>query len=114
MFEHVIEQKILEAQRKGEFDNLPGRGEPQRLDDDSDIPEVSRMAYRILKNAGMVPEEVQLRKELIDLQKLIDEQTSDQPAEQSNGQPDRRRTLLAKFNETEARYQAALERRRRR
>lgn len=106
MFEHVIEQKILEAQRKGEFDNLPGMGEPQHLDDDSDIPEESRMAYRILRNAGMVPEEVQLRKELIDLQKLIDEESADQP--------DRRRTLLAKFNETEARYQAALERRRRR
>lgn len=105
MFDQLIEQKILEAQRKGEFDNLPGTGAPQQFEDDSDIPPESRMAYRILKNAGVIPEDLQLRKELVELKQLIE----DEPV-----QGDRRRQLLARFNETEARYQAALERRQRR
>ncbi|MDI5568641.1 DUF1992 domain-containing protein, partial [Salmonella enterica subsp. enterica serovar Kentucky] len=42
---------IIEAQRKGEFDNLPGRGEPLILDDDSHVPAELRAGYRLLKNA---------------------------------------------------------------
>lgn len=65
------ERKILEAQRKGEFDNLPGAGSPLILDDDSGVPQELRVAYRILKNAGYVPAELQDRKEAIDLQLLL-------------------------------------------
>ncbi|MEG3132091.1 DUF1992 domain-containing protein [Rouxiella sp. T17] len=67
------ERKILEAQRKGEFDNLPGAGSPLILDDDSGVPQELRVAYRILKNAGYVPAELQDRKEAIDLQLLLNQ-----------------------------------------
>ncbi len=50
----VAEQKILEAQQEGAFDNLPGTGKPLELEDTSHIPEELRMAYTLLKNAGYI------------------------------------------------------------
>jgi hypothetical protein len=70
-FDAIIEAKIAEAQRAGAFDALPGAGKPLDLDDDRLVPEDVRMAYRILKNAGFVPAEVEARKEVADLRKLI-------------------------------------------
>jgi hypothetical protein len=58
-FELIAERKIEEAAARGEFDGLPGEGRPLDLDDDALVPEDLRMAYRILKNAGFAPQEVQ-------------------------------------------------------
>ena len=58
MMDFIAEQKIAEAIANGELDGLPGAGKPLALDDDALVPEDLRMAYRILKNAGYVPEEV--------------------------------------------------------
>ncbi len=59
----IAEERIREANEKGAFDNLPGAGKPLELEDDSHIPEELRLAYKLLKNAGYVPEEVADRKE---------------------------------------------------
>jgi hypothetical protein len=67
----VAEEKIREAQQRGEFDRLPGFGKPLALDDLSAVPEDLRAAYRLLRNAGMLPEEMQLRKEMVTLEDLI-------------------------------------------
>lgn len=67
----VAEQKIREAMARGEFDNLPGAGKPLVMEDYSGIPEELRMAYKVLKNAGCVPPEVELRKEIVTLQNLL-------------------------------------------
>ena len=56
----LAEQRIREAQERGEFDNLPGAGAPLALDDDALVPEELRAAYRILKNAGYVPPELEI------------------------------------------------------
>ncbi len=48
----IAERKIAEAMAEGLFDNLPGRGRPQSLEDLSHLPEDMRLAYIILKNAG--------------------------------------------------------------
>lgn len=45
-----VEKHIKDAQEKGDFDNLPGNGQPLSLDDDSAVPEDLRVAFRILKN----------------------------------------------------------------
>ena len=58
-FELIAERKIEEALARGEFEGLPGEGRPLELDDDALVPEELRMAYRILKNAGYAPQEVQ-------------------------------------------------------
>ena len=60
----IAERKIAEAEAAGDLRNLPGSGAPLDLDDDPLIPEDLRMAYRILKNAGLVPEEVTLLREI--------------------------------------------------
>ena len=74
----VAEEKILEAIDKGEFDNLPGAGKPLKLDDDSMVPEDLRISFRVMKNAGVLPEELQLHKDMISLQDLIDSCQDDQ------------------------------------
>lgn len=67
----VAEEKIAEAIRDGTFERLPGKGKPLELDDDSRVPAELRASYRILKNAGVLPEEMQLRKEMVTLQQLL-------------------------------------------
>ena len=62
--ESHIEAKIKKAMADGKFDNLKGRGKPLDLRRYSEIPEHLRPAYHILKNAGFVPEEVRLKKEM--------------------------------------------------
>lgn len=70
-FEGVVEQRIREARERGDLDELPGNGRPLVLDDDSLVPPELRLAYRILRNAGYVPEEVRLRGEIADLAALL-------------------------------------------
>ncbi|ALG68874.1 DnaJ family domain-containing protein [Beggiatoa leptomitoformis] len=84
----IAEAYILEAIEKGELDNLAGMGKPLELEDLSHVPEELRMAYKILKNAGCVPEEVQLRKDIMQLQTLLqtvdDEKTRTQAVKRLN------------------------------
>ncbi|MGZ8439537.1 MAG: DnaJ family domain-containing protein [Candidatus Deferrimicrobiaceae bacterium] len=68
---NIAERKIREAIERGEFANLPGAGKPLRLEDDSMIPEDLRVAYKILKNAGCIPPELELRREIITLRDLL-------------------------------------------
>ena len=75
---HIAEKKIREAMERGEFDRLPGAGKPIELEDDSMIPEELRVAYRLLKNAGCIPPELELRKEIITLKSLIIAAQSDE------------------------------------
>ncbi|MBE2295089.1 MAG: DUF1992 domain-containing protein, partial [Phycisphaerales bacterium] len=71
LFEQMVEARIREAIESGELRNLPGEGKPLVLDDVSAIPEELRAAYRILKNAGFLPPELQLRKELREAEHLL-------------------------------------------
>jgi len=71
IFAKIAEQKIREAIENGEFDNLEGMGKPLEFSDESWIPEDLRMAYRVLKNAGCLPVELELRKEVTNLRDLI-------------------------------------------
>ena len=69
--EKIAEQKIKEAMTKGAFENLAGAGKPLKIDDDRHIPADIRTAYRLLKNGGFIPPEVEERKEISNLQSLI-------------------------------------------
>lgn len=71
LIDSIAETRIKEAIDKGEFDNLPGAGKPLQLDDDSLVPEELRSAYRLLKNAGYVPPEISLRREIADVEQLL-------------------------------------------
>lgn len=76
LFDRIAEQKILDALERGEFDDLPGAGRPLALEDDALVPEDLRLAYRILKNAGFVPPEVEARREIAELERLLYEDAS--------------------------------------
>ena len=77
--EKFADELIKKAQREGQFDNLEGAGKPLVFEDDSMVPEDCRMAYKILRNSGHVPPEVQDRKEINNLVDMLsqcrDEQT---------------------------------------
>jgi len=71
LFEALAEEKIREAQARGAFNELPGAGKPLDLGDDALVPEDLRVAYRILKNAGFVPPEVETQNEIRSLEDLL-------------------------------------------
>ena len=68
----LVEARIERAIERGELAGLPGQGRPIALDDDACVAPELRLAHRILKNAGYVPEEVELRREITSLAALID------------------------------------------
>ncbi|EIQ53256.1 hypothetical protein SF123566_7229 [Shigella flexneri 1235-66] len=49
LLDQWAERHIIDAQSKGEFDGLPGAGEPLVLDDDSHVPPELRAGFRLLK-----------------------------------------------------------------
>lgn len=95
IFAQLAEGRIAEAMAKGEFDGLAGSGKPLPRDDHSLISPELRMAYRILKNAGVLPKEVALRKEIADVETLL----CALPPGQDHDRAARRRSfLLAKLS----------------
>lgn len=70
-FEKLAEQRIQEALERGEFDNLELKGKPLNLEDLSGVPEDLRMGFKILKNAGILPEEMQLKKDIASMEEMI-------------------------------------------
>jgi len=67
----IAEQKIRDAEKSGQFDNLAGKGSPLPADDLAGVPEELRLSYKLLKNAGALPEELQIRKDLVSLSDLL-------------------------------------------
>jgi hypothetical protein len=75
--DRLVDEMIREAMARGEFDNLPGHGRPQNLDSYFAAPEDLRMAWSMLKNAGYLPEEVQLMKDIAALKERVAAATSE-------------------------------------
>ena len=71
IFLKIAEQRIREAIEKGEFRDLRNMGKPLIFEDETWVPEDLRVAYRVLKNSGCIPPELDLRKEVLSLQSLI-------------------------------------------
>ena len=79
LLDQWAERHIIDAQRKGEFEDLRGAGQPLVLDDDSHVPDELRAGYRLLKNAGCLPPELEQRKEAIQLLDLLEGLRQDDP-----------------------------------
>ena len=71
LLQRMAEQRILEAQRNGEFDNLRGKGKPLELEDLSWVPQDLRIGYKVLKNAHVLPPEAELLKDVHTLEDLL-------------------------------------------
>lgn len=63
-WESVIDRQIREAMERGEFDNLSGRGKPLNLARDPNVPREWELAFKLLKDAGLAPEWIELCKEI--------------------------------------------------
>ena len=72
VFYQIAERKIREAMERGELDNLPNRGQKLDLRPDPYVPAELQMGLKLLKNAGMVPEEVSLNNDITSLRALLD------------------------------------------
>lgn len=70
-FRKIAERRILEAIQNGEFKDLENQGKPIAIEDETWIPEDLRMAYRFLRNAGCIPPELEMRKEIINMCALM-------------------------------------------
>ncbi len=70
-FGKIVEERIQRAIRQGDFDNVDGYGKPLVFEDDSNIAEELRLAYKILKNADFTPPEIELRKEIKQTEELL-------------------------------------------
>ncbi|MHA6636943.1 DnaJ family domain-containing protein [Citrobacter farmeri] len=79
LLDQWAERHITDAQKNGEFENLHGAGERLVLDDDSHVPVELRAGYRLLKNAGCLPPELEQRKEAIQLLDLLKGLRQDDP-----------------------------------
>ena len=62
--ERLAEEAIVRHMQEGGFDHLEGKGRPLPEEDLSMVPEDLRMAWRILKNAGCLPPELEREKEI--------------------------------------------------
>ena len=95
--QRLAEERIRDAIQRGEFDNLPGRGKPLILEDDRHIPEDLRLAYKVLKNAGCLPPELELKKEIAKAEELL---SSMEDEGEKYRQLQKLNFLIMKLNET--------------
>lgn len=59
-----VSEQIEEAMERGEFKDLPGKGEPLKLDTNPFLTPQVRMANRLLKENGFAPRWIELEKEI--------------------------------------------------
>ncbi|RKU37819.1 hypothetical protein C6496_09235 [Candidatus Poribacteria bacterium] len=59
-----VSEQIEEAMERGEFKDLPGKGEPLNLDTNPFLTPQVRMANRLLKENGFAPRWIELEKEI--------------------------------------------------
>jgi Domain of unknown function (DUF1992) len=98
----LAESKIRAAMAQGEFDDLPGHGRPLPPDDLARVPAELRMGYKLLRNAGCLPPELEARKEVARLGTLL----------ATTGDAKERARLSSLRADAELRYRLLVERRR--
>jgi hypothetical protein len=101
-FDKIAEKKIKEAIKNKEFENLDGLGKPVDNSEYFSVPEEERIAYHILKNADVVPEELKIRKKINSLIGKIKESKD----------KDEKEDLKNELNLLYTEYEVAMEQRR--
>lgn len=71
MIARIAEQKITEAMKTRSFTSSKWKNKRLPLDDDHNVPADLKMAYKILKNSGYLPPEIEEKKEVQRLEELI-------------------------------------------
>jgi len=60
----IVERQIAEAQERGEFDDLPGKGKPLDLTENPFADPDWRVAYKILQDHGFTLDWIEMGKEI--------------------------------------------------
>ena len=94
------EEVLREAVERGEFDGLEGAGKPLHLESSPFVPDDLKLAYKMLADAGYLPPEVDLKREVAGLRELLRAVTDD----------DERYRLERELNERVLRLNLALRR----
>ncbi len=71
LLDALAERHIAEATERGEFDDLPGAGAPLPPENNELVPEELRAGYRLLKNAGCIPQKIAHCGKLRDIEALL-------------------------------------------
>ena len=99
----LAENRLTEAIAAGEFDDLPGRGKPLDLTEYFALPAAERAGVAVLKNANVVPPEVELLKAIGQLETAL----------QNQQEPKALAKLREELQEKRVAFALAMERRRR-
>jgi len=67
----IAERKISQAIEDGSLDFAKWKNMPLPKDDDMRVPDDLRIAYKMLKNAGYLPPEIEAKKEIQTLEEMI-------------------------------------------
>ena len=67
----IADRKICEALEKGHLNIESWHNKPLPVSNDNMIPGELRMAYKILKNAGYLPPEIETKKEIQQIEDLL-------------------------------------------
>jgi len=98
----VAEERILQAEQEGAFNNLRGHGKPLPPDPFFRLPDEIRLAARVLTICGCAPHEVGLLRELAEAKRRLGQATT------AEEQAERMR----EYAEAELRYNVAMDRHR--
>ena len=78
MVEDHIGRSLAESEKSGELKSAPNYGKPLNFGDGyAETPEELRMGFKILKDAGFVPPEVELMRDIDTLTRSIDSETDE-------------------------------------
>src|SRR5687768_3628135 len=103
-WERLAEDRINEAIAAGEFENLPGHGSAIDLTNYFTLPATERIAVSLLKNAQVIPPELELLKEAERLERELSNSTD----------PAMRRRLQQQIESKRVAFALAMEHRRKR
>lgn len=67
----IAEQRIQKAMEEGDLNSPNWKNKPLPLEDDHMVPEDLKIAYKMLKNSGYLPPELEDRKEIKRVEELI-------------------------------------------
>lgn len=88
IFSIIAEEKIDQAIKNGELNNITCKGKPLDLQKPK-LPNDLHIGYKILKNAGYLPEEILIEKDIRNINNLLESTT----------EFDKKKLLIKKLNE---------------
>jgi hypothetical protein len=71
-FDEWVHDRLEEAIARGEFDNLPQKGKPIRIETNPYQPELD-LAFSRLKNAGLAPAWIEFDREILRMHEALDQ-----------------------------------------